>query len=146
MPAKGRRGYEIDRREEELARKLDGRTMLFCTDVSMPGKEVVRTCFQKDLTEKAFRHLKGDACLAPIRYQLPGRAEAYLSTVNFIAYELIAAIHWKIEKHQLNMSYEDIIEEASNIYEVELTSKNKKIHKWTHISRDLEKRSNHSKY
>lgn len=139
VPAKGRRGYLIDRDEEETARRLDGRTLLFCTDTSMSGKDVVRTYYQKDLVEKAFRFLKGNACLAPVRYQLPGRVEAYLGVINFIAYELIAAILWKIEKHHLNVSYENLMSEASKIYEVEFTSKNRKVYKWTHISKDLEK-------
>lgn len=139
QPAKGRRGYEINKTEEELARKLDGRTLLFCTDISMSGKDIIRTYFQKDHIEKAFRFLRGNACLAPIRYQLPGRVDAYLSVINFIAYELIAAILWKIEKYQIGISYENLIDEASKIYEVEFTSKNSKIHKWTHISKDIEK-------
>lgn len=139
MPAKGRRGYTIDHEEEEAARRLDGRTLLFCTDTSMTGKDVVRTYYQKDLVEKAFRFLKGDACLSPVRYQLPGRVEAYLGVVNFIAYELIAAILWKIRRHQLKVSYDDLMDEASKIYEVEFTSKNRKLYKWTHISNDLEK-------
>jgi len=139
MPSKGRRGYMINQEEEETARRLDGRTLLFCTDTGMPGKDIVRTYFQKDRIEKAFRHLKGDACLAPVRYQLPGRVEAYLSVVNFIAYELIAATLWKIREHGLNTSYEDLIEEASKIHEVEFTLKDKKFHRWTHISRNLEK-------
>jgi len=139
IPAKGRRGYEINKTEEELARRLDGRTLLFCTDTSMSGKDITRTYFQKDHIEKAFRFLRGNACLAPIRYQLPERVEAYLSVINFIAYELIAAILWKIEKYQIGISYEDLIDEASKIYEVEFTSKNSKIHRWTHISKDIEK-------
>lgn len=139
VPAKGRRGYEINKAEEELARKLDGRTLLFCTDISMSGKDIIRTYFQKDHIEKAFRFLRGNACLAPVRYQLPGRVEAYLSVVNFIAYELIAAILWKVEKYQIGISYENLIDEASKIYEVEFTSKNSKIHRWTHISKDIEK-------
>lgn len=138
-PARGRRGYEINETEEALARKLDGRSLFFCTDVKMTGKEIVRTYFQKDHIEKAFRFLRGEACLAPVRYQLPGRVEAYLSVINFISYELIAAILWKIEKHQLSLSYKELIEEASKIHEVEFTSKNTKIYRWTHISKDTEK-------
>jgi len=138
-PARGRRGYQINEIEEALARKLDGRSLFFSTDVKMSGKEIVRTYFQKDYIEKAFRFLRGDACLAPVRYQLPGRVEAYLSVINFISYELIAAILWKIKKHQLNVSYKELIEETSKIHEVEFTSKNSKIYKWTHISKDTEK-------
>ena len=32
-----------------------------------------------------------------------------------------------------------VIEEASKIYEVEFTSKDSKIYRWTHISKDIEK-------
>jgi len=76
---------------------------------------------------------------SPVKYQLPGRIEAYLSVVNFISYELIAAILWKIEKRKIGVSYEELIEEASKIYEVEFTSKDSKIYRWTHISKDIEK-------
>ncbi len=92
-PARGRRGYEINVAEEKLARRLDGRSLFFSTDIKMSGKNIVRTYFQKDHIEKAFRFLKGDACLSPVRYQQPGRVEAYLSVINFISYELIAALY-----------------------------------------------------
>lgn len=139
IPARGRRGYQIVKSEEELARRLDGRSLFFSTDVSMSGKDIIRTYFQRDHIEKAFRFLRGDASLSPVKYQLPGRVEAYLSVVNFISYELIAAILWKIEKHKIGVSYEELIEEASKIYEVEFTSKDSKIYRWTHISKDVEK-------
>ena len=138
-PARGRRGYQIINSEEELARRLDGRSLFFCTDISMSGTDIIRTYFQRDHIEKAFRFLRGDASLSPVKYQLPGRIEAYLSLVNFISYELIAAILWKIEKHKIGVSYEELIEEASKIYEVELTSKDLKIYRWTHISKNIEK-------
>jgi transposase len=137
IPARGRRGYKIIESEEELARRLDGRS--FCTDISMSGKDIIRTYFQRDHIEKAFKFLRCDASLSPVKYQLPGRIEAYLSVVNFISYELIAAILWKIEKYKIGISYEELIEEASKIYEVELTSKDSKIYRWTHISKDIEK-------
>jgi len=138
-PAKGRRGYEINRDDEELTRKLDGRSLFFSTDFAMPGKELIRTYFQKDHIEKAFRYLRGNACLAPIGYQLPNRVEAYLSVVNFIAYELIAAILWKIEKFSIGIGYENLMEKASKIFEVEFTSKGSKLYRWTHISKEDEK-------
>ena len=58
-PARSRRGYEIDQSEEEKARSLDGRSLLFCTDVSMPGRDIVKTYFQKDSVEKAFQIPEG---------------------------------------------------------------------------------------
>lgn len=138
-PAKGRKGYKIDIVEEERARNTDGRTLFFCTDTNMPGREIIQTYFQKDNIEKAFRFLRGNACLSPVKYQLPGRIEGYLSVISFIAYELIAAINWKINQNALGLSYDELMEEASKIYEVEFTSKNNKIHRWTHIKKDSER-------
>lgn len=50
---------------------------------------------------------------------------------------LIAAILWKIKKHKIDVSYDDLIEEASKIYEVEFLSKDSKIFRWTHISKNF---------
>ena len=47
-PARGRRGYQIIKSEEELARRLDGRSLFFCTDISMSGTDIIRTYFQRD--------------------------------------------------------------------------------------------------
>ena len=59
--------------------------------------------------------------------------------INFIAYELIAVVLWKIEEHKLNTTYEKLIRDTSKIYEVELTSKKTKIHRWTHVTKEVEK-------
>jgi hypothetical protein len=117
-PAKGRRGYEINEIEEELARKLDGISLFFSTDNAMPGKELIRTYFQKDHIEKAFRYLRGNACLAPVGYQLPNRVEAYLSVVNFISYELIAAILWNIDYCEIIRYFFEMPRRVSKIVHV----------------------------
>ena len=139
IPSKGRRGYKIDTDEEELLRKCDGRSLFFSTDTTMSSEEIVRTYFQKDYIEKAFRYLRGNACLTPVRYQLPGRIEVYLSVVNFIAYELIAAVLWKLRVNKFDIGFEDLMEEAEKIYEVEMTSKGDKIYRWTHMTKNVEK-------
>lgn len=133
-PARSRRGYEIDPSEGEKARRLDGRSLLFCTDVSMSGRDIVRTYFQKDRVEKAFRHLKGDASLSPVRYRLPGRVEAYLSVVNFIAYEIIAAVIWKIKFSNMGISYEDFMDKLSGMSEVVLVGTDERTYRWTSVS------------
>jgi len=139
VPCRGRRGYRIDADEEKLARKCDGRSLFFSTDASMSNKQIVKTYFQKDYVEKAFRFLRGNACLSPVRYQLPGRVEAYFSVVNFIAYELIAAVLWKLKKYNIDISFEDLMEESEKIYEVEMTSKGKKVYRWTHMTNNVKK-------
>jgi hypothetical protein len=69
---------------------------------------------------------------------LSTRRGAVHSVVNFISYELIAAILWKIEKFNIGIGYESLMEEASKIFEVEFTSKGSKLYRWTHISKDSE--------
>jgi len=138
-PSKGRRGYKISVEEEAVARKCDGRSLFFCTDTKMSGGEIVRTYFQKDYIEKAFRFLRGNACLAPVRYQLPGRVEVYLSVVNLIAYELIAAVLWKLKKYKSDVGFEGLMEQAQKIYEVEMTSKGEKVYRWTQMTKNVEK-------
>ncbi len=139
MPSRGRRGYTIDREEEEFARKCDGRSLFFCTDTKISRENIVRTYFQKDYVEKAFRFLKQNACISPLKYQLPGRVEAYLSVVNFIAYELIAAVLWKLRRYGYEIGFEELMNEADKIYEVEMTSKGKKVYRWTHMTNNVKK-------
>ena len=105
----------------------------------MSGKDIVKTYLQKDRVEKAFRHMKGDASLSPVRYQLPGRVEAYLSAVNFIAYEIMAAVMWKIDFHNMRMSYEDLVDKLSGISEVVLVRKGRQIYRWTTVSWEIQK-------
>ena len=89
--------------------------------------------------EKALSHLRSDASLSPVRYQLPGRVEAYLSVVNFIAYEIMAAIMWKIDFHSMRISYEDLMDKLSGISEVVLVRKSNKIYRWTTVSQEMQK-------
>ncbi|MCL6090817.1 MAG: hypothetical protein M1393_07245 [Candidatus Thermoplasmatota archaeon] len=89
--------------------------------------------------EKALSHLRSGASLSPVRYQLPGRVEAYLSVVNFIAYEIMAAIMWKIDFHSMRISYEDLMDKLSGISEVVLVRKGKRIYRWTTVSQEMQK-------
>jgi len=65
--------------------------------------------------------------------------EAYFSVVNFIAYELIAAVLWKLKKYNIDISFENLMEESEKIYEVEMTSKGKKVYRWTHMTNNVKK-------
>jgi hypothetical protein len=37
------------------------------------------------------------------------------------------------------IGFDSLMEEVSKIYEVEMTSKGRKVHRWTHMSNDVEK-------
>jgi hypothetical protein len=87
LPSRGRRGFKVDPDAVAADRKLDGRFLLFSTDLSMGGREMFETYFRKDVVEKVFRTAKGDMGLGPIRYRRRDRVEAY-ATIVYIAWLL----------------------------------------------------------
>jgi transposase len=131
---RGRRGWKINQEIEKRSQCEDGRFLLLCTDRRVSKDEIVHAYYQRDEIEKAFRILKGTKCLSAIGYRKPGHVEAYLSVINFLAYELIAAMDWTLKTEGLGVSVEELVERISNIHEVELRSGEKIIRRWTHIS------------
>lgn len=87
VPAPGRRGFVVDSAQAAEDRIGDGRFLMFSTDPAMGAEEMFRTYFQRDEIEKAFRTLKGELSLGPIRYQRRDRIDAY-TTVVYLAYLL----------------------------------------------------------
>jgi transposase len=132
---RGRRGFKIDdnlMREEE---SIDGRFLMFCTDERISTKNVFTIYFQRDEIEKAFRSLKGELSLGPIRYQRPERIDAYL-TIIFLAYMLRAIIKFRLKEANIDMSVNSAVEELKNLTLVEFSYKSKT--KWK-LSRATQK-------
>jgi len=111
--------------QEELVKKRDGRFLLFSTKKTINEVDAFRWYFQKDEIEKAFRSLKNEVNIVPIRYRDPHRIEAYL-TVNFIAYLLIAALQYKLTSKKDKRSISKILYEAKKITQIGFVSKGKK--------------------
>lgn len=95
----GRRGFRVDSTAVERERTLDGRFLLFSTDLALDGPEMYRTYFAKDAVEKAFRTSKGDLSLGPVRYRRKDRLDAY-ATVVYVAYLL-----WSWAERRLQEKY-----------------------------------------
>ncbi|MGI0156038.1 MAG: IS1634 family transposase [Thermoplasmata archaeon] len=95
----GRRGFRIDPKAVEEERTLDGRFLLFSTDLSLDGREMYREYFAKDAVEKAFRTSKGELSLGPVRYRRKDRLDAY-ATVVYVAYLL-----WSWAERRLRGKY-----------------------------------------
>lgn len=68
VPSAGRRGCQVDPEAVERDRKLDGRFLIFSTDLSLSGPEMYRAYFARDRIEKVFRTGKGELSLGPIRH------------------------------------------------------------------------------
>lgn len=99
VPAPGRRGFAVDTAKAAEDRLGDGRFLMFSTDPDMGTEEMFRTYFQRDEVEKAFRTLKGELSLGPIRYQRRDRIDAY-TTVVYLAYLL-----WSRAQERLARKY-----------------------------------------
>lgn len=139
VPAPGRRGYLIDEEVEKLARKSDGRTVFFCTDLSISASEMLQTYYLKDQIEKAFRMLRGSGWLSPIHYQNRERVEAYLTVICFLAYEIIAGVLWKLRESNSKLSFRELVYRLRKLHEIELVSKKQTIFRWTHLTKKEEK-------
>jgi hypothetical protein len=112
VPARGRRGFNVDPEAVSRDRKLDGRFLLFSTDLSMGGREMFETYFQRDVVEKVFRTAKGELGLGPIRYRRRDRVEAY-ATVVYMAWLL-----WTWTQRRLRNKFPDMtLEEAFHLLE-----------------------------
>ena len=99
VPARGRRGIRVDPMVVEQERALDGRFLLFSTDLSLDGRAMYREYFAKDAVEKAFRTSKGELSLGPVRYRRKDRLDAY-ATVVYVAHLL-----WSWAERRLQEKY-----------------------------------------
>lgn len=135
-PSPGRRGWRINAAREAAERTKDGRTLFFTTDRDLEGRDIVKAYYQRDEVEKAFRTLRGETSLAPIGYRKPGRVEAYLSVINYLAYLLRAGAAWKIRENELGVSVDELIAHLEEIHEVVVLSGKERIARWTHVSED----------
>ena len=63
----GRRGAVVDEEAVMRDRAIDGRFLIFSTDLSLSGPEMYRTYFARDGIEKVFRTAKGELNLEPTR-------------------------------------------------------------------------------
>ena len=110
--ARGRRGAEVEPAAVARDRELDGRFLLFSTDLSQTGPEMFRSYFARDAVEKVFRTAKGELGLGPIRYRRADRVEAY-ATVVYLAWLL-----WSWTERKLREKYPEMtLEEAFRLLE-----------------------------
>jgi len=119
---RGRRGFRVDDDLVQQEEFIDGRFLMFCTDQRISAKNVFRIYFQRDDIEKAFKILKGELSLGPIRYQRPERIDAYL-TIVFLAYLLRTIVKFRLKKAGIDMSVDQAVDELKNLTLVEFSYK-----------------------
>lgn len=87
-----------------LAEKLDGRYVLFSSDLKLSKEEIISAYFDKDGIEKAFRNMKQHG-LQPSRNTLLNRVKTRVF-VSYLALLLIATLNFILKKAGLDISAE----------------------------------------
>lgn len=87
--------WSIDEKKIEEAKSMDGKFLLYSSDTTYSAQEVVKMYLEKDFIEKAFRTIKTDEDLKPIRHRLESRVKAIIFVCT-LAYRLLSALRWMI--------------------------------------------------
>ena len=129
VSTKGRRGFEVDEGAVKIERALDGRFLLFSTNLSLDGQEMYKTYFAKDAIEKVFRTSKGDLSLGPVRYRRKDRLDAY-ATVVYMAYLLWSWAERRLQKKYQSMHLSEAMRVVENVSWVRFGA-GKSVREWT---------------
>ena len=98
----GRRGAAVDHEAVKRARGMDGRFLIFSTDLALSGKEMYRTYFARDGIEKVFRTGKGELALTPLRWHRQDRTDAH-ATIFYAA-----SLLWSWSEQTLKRKYPEL--------------------------------------
>lgn len=138
IPAQGRKGFVIDTAAADQDRLGDGRFLMFSTDATCEAEDMFHIYFQRDEIEKAFRTIKGDLSLGPIRYRRRDRIDAY-TTVVYLAYLLWSHVQKRLTEKYPSMTVVKAVDLLADIHLV-LFQSGKQISEWTtRCSKEQEK-------
>jgi len=138
IPAPGRRGFVMDKKGATQDRLGDGRFLMFSTNPEYGAEELFRIYFQRDEIEKAFRTIKGELSLGPIRYRRRDRIDAY-TTVVYLAYLLWSHTQKRLTEKYPSMTVNKAVALLEDIHLVRFES-GKQISEWTtRCSKEQEK-------
>ena len=91
---------------------------------SLKKDEVIRTYFEKDIVEKAYRELKSSINLHPIRKYRIQHIKAHIK-ICYLAYSILAYIQFKLKPKGISATY--ALDQMRSIYKVDIESKKDKI-------------------
>ena len=126
---KGRRGVWVDEEAVKWDRAVDGRFLIFSTDLSLGGAEMYQAYFQRDAIEKVFRTEKGELDLGPLRYRKKDRTDAY-ATVLYTAALLWSWSEQTLKRKFPEMSLSEALRSLENVSWVRF-GVGKKVREWS---------------
>ncbi len=118
---------KADKYDSEQAKYM-GYSLIFHT-TEFEVADVIRTYFEKDIVEKAYKELKGTINLHPVRKYLIHRVRAHVK-ICYLAYAILSYIQYKVGKKGLSAVY--ALEKLQSAYKVELKSEKDKF-EWSKI-------------
>jgi len=129
IPAPGRRGFMVDKASAAEDRLGDGKFLMFSTDGTLGAEQMFRIYFQRDEIEKAFRTIKGELSLGPIRYRRRDRIDAY-TTVIYLAYLLWSRAQERLSKKYPFLTVTKALSLVEDVHLVRVQSR-KQTSEWT---------------
>jgi hypothetical protein len=99
----GRRGWRIDQDRVKQDAHADGRFLMFSTDMKLSAKDIISIYSERETIEHAFRTIKNDLVLEPLRYHRADRVHAY-STIIYIAWLLWSWVERALARKHANLS------------------------------------------
>jgi transposase len=116
--AKRERAMANENYSPEEARYMGYSLIFHNTDLS--NNEVIRLYFEKDIVEKAYRELKENINLHPLRKYRLSHIQAHVK-ICYLAYSILSYIQYKVKPLKISAVY--AIEQLQPIYQVSLLSK-----------------------
>jgi hypothetical protein len=129
VTAHGRRGFEVDEKAVKEDRCGDGKFLMFSTNPDLGAEEMFKIYFQRDEIEKAFRTLKGELSLGPIRYHRRDRIDAY-TTIIYLAYLLWSLAQQRLREKYPSLTVTQALKLVGDIHAVRFQS-GKRVLEWT---------------
>ena len=126
--AKRMEAMEIgDSYKPEEARYMGYSLIYHTTDLS--EEEVVRSYYEKDIVEKAFKELKSSINLHPIRKYLLTHVKAHIK-ICYLAYAILSYMQYRLKKRNISAIY--VLEKLQPVYKVDLKSTKERFN-WSKI-------------
>ena len=108
--------------------KYMGYSLIFHT-TGLSIENTVRTYFEKDIVEKAYKELKSSVNLHPLRKSRISRIKAHVK-ICYLAYAILSYIHYKVKPKHLSATH--ALEQLQAVYKVSLQSEKDNL-KWDKI-------------
>jgi len=133
--------WSINEKMVDEAKSMDGKFLLYSSDCSYSAQEVVKMYLEKDFIEKAFRTIKTEEDLKPIRHRLESRVRAIIFVCT-LAYRLVSALRWMInssESKDVTLSESAFLRKLARVEKLEVDLGKESEIFYVNVTTDLKK-------